>query len=300
MSASEVNSTVDSHGGRSCPVCGSTMLRYRHRWLIKCESCGLLASTLQPVIPASPAKSHIDETARAKGLNSVRPRNNAIILDRIAEVTGRFPKSILDVGCGQGQFIQDAMARGHSVTGVEPDANVVPLTRTRTGASIIAGYFPESVPSDCQFDIIVFNDVFEHVPDIRGVMSASAERLAPGGLLVLNCPNQSGFFYRLGDLLDSCGISSPFERMWQRGLPSPHLWYFKPQHLAALGRQVGLTEIDRVALLPIAREGLRSRIDHIHGQSKLMSWVTFSLVHLAFPLLRYLPYDSAVVILQKK
>lgn len=282
-----------------CPSCGGQLRRKRHDWLLECADCGLLSSTLAVDIPSDAGKSVIDEAARSAGLNPIRRKNNSIILGRIAELRGRPGGKLLDVGCGQGQFLEDSAAAGFDVLGIEPDANVVHLTRQRTGATIRRGFFPDVLQADEQFDVIAFNDVFEHIPDASSAIAACAHHLAPGGVLVLNCPNQEGLFYRIADLLDRLGFHGPFDRMWQRGLPSPHVWYFSPAHLIRLARHVGLQPAATDHLLPIAREGLRERIFHIKGQSPLVGMVAFAAASILLPFLRILPHDIAVAFLTR-
>jgi SAM-dependent methyltransferase len=48
-----------------------------------------------------------------------------------------------------------------------------------------------------QFDVIVMWQVFEHLPDPWAVLKAAAERLAPGGIIVLDTPNPDAFQFRV-------------------------------------------------------------------------------------------------------
>lgn len=278
-----------------CPICKARPSEIRHGWLYKCGGCGLLSSTLKPAIPTAAQASRIDEASRARGLDPIRTRNNAIILERLKAFLPAGRRKLLDVGCGQGQFLTDARQQGFDVTGIEPDANVAPQTMTRIGAPVRQGFFPEVVAAGETFDAIVFNDVFEHIPDATGAIAACRRHLATGGILVLNCPNKDGVFYRAGDVLDRVGVTAPFDRLWQRNLPSPHVWYFTPRHLSMLGRSVGLETRDTLLLQPIVREGLADRIFHIEGQSRALGVVTYAATLVALPVLSLLPHDIGVV-----
>jgi SAM-dependent methyltransferase len=284
---------------KSCPVCQGTPIEVRHGWLFQCNGCELLSSTLDPEIPTVVGHSQIDEAARANGLAVTRQRNNAVILDQLEQLLGGAKHRLLDVGCGQGQFLLDATKRGFTVIGIEPDANVAPKTAAMTQCAVRPGFFPEVVAADERFDAIIFNDVFEHIPDATGAIQACHAHLEPGGILVLNCPDRRGVFYRYGNFLDKLGISAPFHRLWQKGLPSPHVWYFTPSDLIRLGQTVGLRERATVALLPIAFKGLADRIFHVEGQSKLLGMAAYIAALLSLPLLRVLPHDIGVVFLSK-
>ena len=232
-------------------------------------------------------------------LAEIRGRNSKVILDRIGTLLEPCSSDLLDVGSGLGFFLRDAMAFGFNVSGLEPDATVVEIARS-TGARTRHGYFPDCLNPDEIFDVIVFNDVLEHIPALTETMDACVRHLKPAGLLVLSCPNQRGFFYRLADLLDRLGISAPLGRMWQRGLASPHVWYFEAEHLERLGHRHGLAHVSTIELSPLTWRGLADRIFYVRDQSKLMGVLTLMAVAPIIPILKLLPRDIAIAILQKK
>lgn len=55
-----------------------------------------------------------------------------------------------------------------------------------------AGYFPDTLQQNEAFDVIVVNDVIDHIPKIGDALSACVARLNPEGLLVLNLPTSMG------------------------------------------------------------------------------------------------------------
>lgn len=282
----------------ACPVCGQRPRRTRHDWLFSCGDCGLLSSSLEPAIPTTAETSVIDEENRRKGLEATRSRNNAIILDRLEAMFDgtNDDRKILDVGCGHGHFLADAEIKGFSAVGIEPDANVAPLAASR-GFEVRQGFFPDVLERTDTFDVVIFNDVLEHIPEVEAAIAASRDHLSPGGLLVLNAPDQRGFFYRVGRALDRLGISGPIERLWQVGLPSPHVWYFAPKHLVSLGQSAGFRCLASFTLSPIARQGLAARIFYVKKQSKLLGLMTFAATWLILPAIEILPKDICVVFL---
>ena len=297
MDSNKVLLTAPAHP--ECPVCGGAFIGFRHAWLFVCADCGLLASSLQPKIPAQAGTTPINEGRRALGLADIRARNNNIVLDRIRSILGRGSKQLLDVGSGLGFFLKDATAQGFAVSGVEPDGSVVEQARAR-GVPVRHGYFPHCLEPSERFDVIVFNDVLEHIPDLSGVLDASADHLKPGGLLVLNCPNRHGAFYQIANLLDRAGIHGPFDRMWQREISSPHVWYFSPDDLRRLGEKRGLRFAGALDLLPITLRGIAPRIFYVRNQPILMSLSALFGTLLLLPFLSVLPRDISVVLLRKK
>lgn len=280
-----------------CPVCDGTMRRGRRAWLFVCQGCGVLGSDLQPAIPSEVSESVIDEDERQLGLSRVRDTNNAAIIAALRrEMEG--PRSLLDVGAGLGFFLRAASGAGFRVTGIEPDANVVQRAR-RGGFDVRHGYFPDCLDAAERFDVLVFNDVLEHIPDAGAAITAAARHLTPGGLLVLNCPDRHGFFYTAATLLDRIGFTGPFLRMWQYGTPSPHRWYFTKDDLFALGARQGLEAAGSVVLKTLSREGLAERVFYMKGQARLTGWVAYLGASLVQPFLPLLRQDLSVAIMRK-
>jgi SAM-dependent methyltransferase len=284
----------------SCPVCGGRFQSYRKGWIKRCSSCGVLSSELQPQISDHCAGTVLDENKRLRGLSAARRRSNLMILEVLKAHLDSEHRLIVDIGCGHGLFIRDAVEQGFEVEGIEPDGNVVETTRKWTGRTIRQGYFPGVLGDSERFDAIVFNDVLEHIPDVYAAVEACRNHLNVGGLVVLNCPDQRGVFYRAASVLDRLGVTAPFMRMWQYGLPSPHLWYFSVQHLVDIGRKAGFDVIEVKGVVPIALSGLWERVTYVNGQSRILNAAVFALTALALPFLEILPRDTSIVFLRNK
>jgi len=166
-------------------------------------------------------------------LEDLRVKNFNIILDKVAELHKLPALKILDVGCATGVFLDVASSRGHVVSGVEPNAAMCAVARSK-GRHIVEGYFPEALPNDASYDVIIFNDVFEHIPQLHSVLDGVESTLARGGLLVLNVPNSRGFFFTLGKMLRGLRVSQLWERLWQKMFYTPHLHYFSKKSIVKL------------------------------------------------------------------
>jgi len=268
---------------------------WRHDWCFLCGVCGFRASNLNPHIGEGQFANVIDEEQREIALASLRKKNFERILDRLDSMTHPARRSLLEVGCAHGWFLDAAARRSYDVHGIEPDAPIAALA-SRKGHDVSTGFFPEALGPGTLHDIIVFNDVFEHLPDPRAALAACRQRLQPGGLLVLNLPNSGGAFFRVATLLDRLGIAGPHNRMWQKGFQSPHLSYFRPDLLTRLARREGYAEVYRGTLDAIDRQGLwqRLRLDRRSSlPGAMLAWVA---VTIASPVLGWLPSDIALQI----
>ena len=270
----------------------------RAGWVLGCSGCGFLASTLRPNIGADAVARPIDEEDREGALAGLRRRNFERILDRLERLARPAGRTLLDVGCAHGWFLDAAARRGYAVHGLEPDRRIGTQAAKR-GHDVTIGYFPADLPPGRRYDVVSFNDVFEHLPRPRSAMAECRRRLEPEGLLVLNVPNSRGVFFRLAALLSLIGLKAPYERMWQQGFASPHVSYFHPEALARLARREGLLEVYRGTLDSFEFNGLWQRLRYDRTSSILGSAATWVGIALTGPLLRRLPADISLQIFMR-
>lgn len=268
-----------------CPSCGGP-LAPQITWRVRCGTCGFLASNLA-------AGSGLG----IGGLEHLRRLNFRRICDRLARLRNLRGCSLLEVGCAEGWFLEEARARGMSVRAVEPSEAHAMIARAK-GFEVDIGFFPEEPRRGGEFDVIAFNDVFEHVPSPQLAIVACERLLRPGGLLVINLPSSAGVMYRAACALNAIGMPSLLDRLWQRGFPSPHISYFSPQNLALLvHRHTSLRHVDSFRLHTMVTNGLHDRIKSSHpGALGMLLWPCLAI---SIPLLQLLPPDIVAGVFQK-
>lgn len=281
-----------------CAVCGGKPDPYRHDWLFRCPDCGVLSSDLPVAIPDLPSDGPLDEGARAAGLDALRRRNNALILQSLADPAAKKGLRLLDVGCGPGFLLDQAADFGFAAEGIEPDANVL-ATGQQRGLAIRGGLFPDALSPEEHFDAIVFNDVLEHIPDVEAALVAAFRHLQPGGVLCLNCPDKRGLFFRVAAALDRIGVSGPYDRLWQKGLPSPHVWYFTPALLRRAAERAGFEASGDLRLATVDLKGLWPRIRMVRETSLPMAAAAWIFTWITWPLARLLPSDATACFFRK-
>jgi 2-polyprenyl-3-methyl-5-hydroxy-6-metoxy-1,4-benzoquinol methylase len=252
---------------------------------------------LQGAINEKAAGTPVDEDERELGLKALRQENFRDIVHLARQLARPGARRLLDVGCAHGWFLETARD-GFEVLGIEPDAVVGGRTAAR-GLPVRQGYFPDALQAGETFDVIVFNDVIEHIPDIRAALQACHARLEEGGLLILNLPNSAGFFYRLSKLFARLGWRSPFERLWQKDLPSPHVHYFRPANLERLVATHGFARVHSGELPSLRAKGLLERIRCAGNISGPSLYLQYAAVLCAIPLLRLFPSDIIVSVFRK-
>jgi SAM-dependent methyltransferase len=96
---------------------------------------------------------------------------------------------LLENGCGVGQYLQRLDQEASLAVGLDVDFERVLETRQKGLCVQLA--VGEALPhADQTFDLIVSNEVIEHVEDDRLAVTEMVRVLKPGGRLVLFCPNR--------------------------------------------------------------------------------------------------------------
>lgn len=121
------------------------------------------------------------------------------LIERYVPLSG---KRVLDLGCGVGEYVRAFARRGARVLGsdvatarlVEARQRVAASPITDTQAGSVRGFLAaagEALPfRDASLDVIVLNEVIEHVADDRATLCEVARVLAPGGTCILYAPNR--------------------------------------------------------------------------------------------------------------
>lgn len=95
---------------------------------------------------------------------------------------------ILEVGCGTGGNLQ-MLAQFGLVTGLEPDEPSRRYAQEVSGACVLQGALPASLPKfDGPFDLVAALDVIEHLDDDAASLVAISRLLKPGGTLLTTVP----------------------------------------------------------------------------------------------------------------
>jgi SAM-dependent methyltransferase len=121
-------------------------------------------------------------------------------LESIFRFAGRTPSTYLDVGCGDGRFLESAADLGvdrAGIHGVELDERAV-LAANELGLNVKMCRVEEAdhIPAD-SLDLATMFHVIEHVSDPRAVIRSLYGKIRPGGLFVLETPNTDSWDARL-------------------------------------------------------------------------------------------------------
>jgi SAM-dependent methyltransferase len=98
---------------------------------------------------------------------------------------------VLEDGCGVGAYLEPLRQLAPRVVGLEYDFERAREAARRSPQSPVVCAAGEHLPFAAgSFDLVLSNEVIEHVADDRAAVSEMARALHPGGRLVLFCPNR--------------------------------------------------------------------------------------------------------------
>jgi 2-polyprenyl-3-methyl-5-hydroxy-6-metoxy-1,4-benzoquinol methylase len=152
-------------------------------------------------------------------------------------------RTLLDIGCGPGFFLQTAMRRGWLAHGIEPSRQAAAHARG-LGADVTEGFFNDSSATTLgRFDVVHLNNVLEHVPDPAHLIQLSHGLLEPGGIICVNVPNDFS-------PLQFAAMSAAGTADWWVA-PPHHLNYFDFQSLSRLLERLGFKPAARTTSFPM-------------------------------------------------
>ena len=93
---------------------------------------------------------------------------------------------LLDVGCGGGLLLRDALASGASATGIDHSEEMVALARERApGATVVLGDAANLPFSEDSFTAVAMSIVFFFLPDPTAALAEARRVTEPGGRLAI-------------------------------------------------------------------------------------------------------------------
>lgn len=128
---------------------------------------------------------------------------------------------ILEVGCGLGYLTYALHKAGYDVTGIDISKVAINQAKERYEDNYICKDVGEHAQeAGAIYDVIIFTEVIEHIPNVKSFIASLISLLKPKGELVLTTPNRSCFANEI---------------LWETEPPPVHLWWFSEnsiQHLA--------------------------------------------------------------------
>jgi SAM-dependent methyltransferase len=185
-----------------CPVCASEESRTldagrENHELRECLKCGAVFAPEYADPEEVFTEGYLLGKAGKFGLDCSHPRFHSYLvrcghrrMEVIEKATGLGAGStICDVGCGTGELLEAAVARGWIVQGVEPLQDAAQHVDQVLGLPVIATTLEESGLPESSFDVVCAMHVLEHMPSATEFLGSLARWAKPGGFVAIESPN---------------------------------------------------------------------------------------------------------------
>lgn len=125
---------------------------------------------------------------------------------------------LLDIGCGNGNFIKKLQGFGWDTYGIDMDEKAIAYCKSKKLNVSAGDIFSQNFNTN-QFDVITINNVIEHLRHPIKVINKVYELLKPGGKLIVVTPNtESDLFFK-------------YRSFWYHLDPPRHLFLFNEKNL---------------------------------------------------------------------
>lgn len=214
----------------ACPLCGSEANRPRYQGqdrllghagvfpIVVCLNCGLTYASPRP-INLTPfyqgdygPHQAVHPEQQTNGSVSVQDGLPKLYYDVVQQATPLRQGTLLDIGCGSGDFLVAMHQLGWQVRGYEPDPQAAQRANLKLPASdpqiVVTQVDLEQAFSDNSFDLITLWHVIEHVPNPVQTLATVRRMLKPGGICIVQTPRLDSLEGRLfGPYF--CGLDAP-------------------------------------------------------------------------------------------
>ncbi len=169
----------------------------------------------------------------------------------------------LDIGCGSGASLIEAEYLGANAFGLEADPNVEKI-RKALNLNIFQGNLDESPLKDISFNLIVLNQVIEHIPEPDTLLESLNTKLTKDGLIIISLPNINSFWRFL------------FKEKWINWHVPYHLHHFNDKNFIRLINKCGFQIIKKKSVTPNiwSLMQIRNILNPIKIGEKNKQWMT--------------------------
>lgn len=180
------------------------------------------ANTLSEYYKSEDYISHTDSKRNwfEKAYHFVR----GMALKRKLKLINSFPvsgKTILDVGCGTGDFLLTAKNNAWNVYGIEPNEKARAIANSKTINQVFDTNTLQEFESGT-FDVITLWHVLEHLPNLETEIQNLNRLLKPEGRLVIAVPNFKSY------------DAKHYNAFWAAYDVPRHLWHFSQTSISKL------------------------------------------------------------------
>lgn len=220
-----------------CPVCNNSnyiaiaacrdyTVSHETFSIIQCSNCQLAATSPRPknedLDKYYQSDEYISHSGKSSsGIGVIYRIARKISLNKKEALLRKYQPtgSLLDFGCGTGDFLKTAQKNGWQINGVEPSTQARKKAVENTQVKVV-----ESLDelASVKVSAVTAWHVIEHVPNLQETIKKLSSHLQPKGIIVIAVPN-----YQSPD-------GNKYKNYWAGYDVPRHLWHFSKQSMTKL------------------------------------------------------------------
>lgn len=147
----------------------------------------------------------------------------------------RLPSAkVLEIGCAHGGYVALLRWAGYDASGTEMSPWIVQFARETFGVPVQAGRIEELSFAPGSLDVVILNDVIEHLPDPLATLGHAAKLLKPDGFFIIQTPEYKEHL-SYADIVATGDIF----KTHMEGKNEEHLYLFSRRSTQELWRRLG-------------------------------------------------------------
>ncbi len=171
-----------------CPVCSTNELlelpKYANNYLVKCANCRFVFAKKIPT--TEELLAHYDNYPRGNSISEITIKRYNELLDKLEPY--RKTNNLLDVGCGDGFFLETARKRNWNVYGTEYTDAALKICSEK-GIQMKKGKLSSDNYAPGFFDVLTSFEVIEHINNPIEELLHFSTILRTGGAIYITTPN---------------------------------------------------------------------------------------------------------------
>ena len=232
--------------------------------ITKCASCGFLFTNPRPeqsiIQNYYQSEDYISHSDKGNNLTNILYKivRNFTLRSKLRLLNKLTPdnKSLLDYGCGTGDFLNFCQSNNWTVDGVEPSDDAKTIAEQKIGQPIHSDI--KTIDTAQSYHVITLWHVLEHVHDLNKLIKKLKKLLAKDGHFIIALPNCASYDQKI------------YSEHWAAYDVPRHLYHFNQQTFKTFADKHELKLVDT---LPMKFDSFYVSLlseQHIHNKSNYL------------------------------
>jgi len=235
----------------NCPICAGTefnahlscrdyTVSHENFSLKQCVTCQFVFTDPRPDDPSLAnyyrSEKYISHTGGSQSLiDNIYLQTRKITLGWKRKLIKKYvsESTLLDVGCGTGEFLKEMQSNGWKISGIEPADKARKSAEGKTKTKI---YSALSEIKEKDFNVITLWHVLEHLPDPNQALHQLHHLLNETGTIFIAVPNLKSY------------DANYYQSYWAAYDVPRHLWHFDQQSMKTILEKNGLQLVNTMPM----------------------------------------------------